>query len=168
MPQFLDRDNPTLSVLQRVRLTRCRMRSEFVGWLVKVLRELRHDPDVGFFGTMGVITTLEFSSISWVVGSQGPPFLRPNLLQPPPTANPRTRGSVRRASGFVQIAITLIGSTSANVVSPSICCRHFGIHRDGGESRRHFRYIPEDLLRSSANILLIRECGGASVQFHQT
>jgi hypothetical protein len=36
------------------------MRSEFVGWLVKVLRELRHDPDVGFFGTMGVITALEF------------------------------------------------------------------------------------------------------------
>jgi hypothetical protein len=60
MPQFLDRDNPTLSVLQRVRLTRCRIRSEFVGWLVKVLRELRHDPDVGFRGTMGVITALEF------------------------------------------------------------------------------------------------------------
>src|SRR6202035_4468946 len=58
MPQFLDRDNPTLSVLQRVRLTRCRMRSEFVGWLVKVLRERRHDPGARFFGTMGGITAL--------------------------------------------------------------------------------------------------------------
>src|ERR1700693_1377664 len=28
----------------------------------------------------------------------------------------------------------LIGSTSANVVSPNIRCRHFGIHRDSGES----------------------------------
>ena len=45
-----------------------------------------------------------------VVGSQGPPFSVTQLTSssiPPPTADPRTRGSVRRASGFVQIAITL-------------------------------------------------------------
>jgi hypothetical protein len=33
---------------------------ELVGRLVKVLRELADDPDVGFCGTMRVITTLEF------------------------------------------------------------------------------------------------------------
>jgi hypothetical protein len=33
---------------------------ELVGRLVKVLRELADDPDVGFYGTMGVITALEF------------------------------------------------------------------------------------------------------------
>ena len=45
-----------------------------------------------------------------VVGSQGPPFSVTQLtsyFNPSPTAGPRTRGSVRRASGFVQIPITL-------------------------------------------------------------
>jgi hypothetical protein len=31
-----------------------------------------------------------------------------SYFNPSPTAGPRTRGSVRRASGFVQIAVTLI------------------------------------------------------------
>jgi hypothetical protein len=45
-----------------------------------------------------------------VVGSQGPPFSVAQLtayFNPSQTANPRTRGSVRRASGFVQISVTL-------------------------------------------------------------
>jgi hypothetical protein len=33
---------------------------ELVGRLVKIRRELADDSDVGFCGTMGVITTLEF------------------------------------------------------------------------------------------------------------
>jgi hypothetical protein len=33
---------------------------ELVRWLVKILRELADDADVGFCGTMGIITTLEF------------------------------------------------------------------------------------------------------------
>jgi hypothetical protein len=33
---------------------------ELVGWLVKIRRELADDSDVGFCGTMGIITTLEF------------------------------------------------------------------------------------------------------------
>src|SRR6202521_3116719 len=43
-----------------------------------------------------------------VVGSQGPPFSVTQLtsyFNPSPTAGPRTRGSVRRASGFVQILV---------------------------------------------------------------
>ena len=46
-----------------------------------------------------------------VDGSLGPPFPVTQLtsyFNPSPTADPRTRGSVRRASGFVQIAISLI------------------------------------------------------------
>ena len=55
---------------------------ELVRWLVKIRRELADDSDVDFCGTMGVITALEFLPASFgVVGSQGPPFLRPNLLQ---------------------------------------------------------------------------------------
>jgi hypothetical protein len=33
---------------------------ELVRWLVKIRRELANDSDVGFCGTMGVITTLSF------------------------------------------------------------------------------------------------------------
>ena len=42
---------------------------------------------------------------SWVTGTSF--FRDPTYLKPSTTADPRTRGSVRRASGFVQIAITL-------------------------------------------------------------
>jgi hypothetical protein len=52
-----------------------------------------------------------------VVGSQGPPFSVTQLtsyFNPLPTADPRTRGSVRRASGFVQIPITLKMATGDN------------------------------------------------------
>src|SRR6202043_1674814 len=48
-----------------------------------------------------------------VVGSRGPPISVTQLtsyFNPSPTADPRTRGSVRRASGFVQISIALIES----------------------------------------------------------
>ncbi|MGA8442815.1 MAG: hypothetical protein WB714_31670, partial [Candidatus Sulfotelmatobacter sp.] len=46
-----------------------------------------------------------------VVGSQGPPFSVTQLtsyFNPSPTADSRARGSVRRVSGFVQIAISLV------------------------------------------------------------
>ena len=33
---------------------------ELVRWLVKMLRKIADDADVGFCGTMGVIATLEF------------------------------------------------------------------------------------------------------------
>jgi len=42
---------------------------------------------------------------SWVTGTSF--FRDPTYLNPSTTADPRTRGSVRRASGFVQIAIVL-------------------------------------------------------------
>jgi hypothetical protein len=48
------------------------------------------------------------SSIFFVVGSRGSPFSVTSLSQPSTTADPRTRGSVRRSSGFVQIARTLV------------------------------------------------------------
>jgi hypothetical protein len=37
-----------------------------------------------------------------------------SYFNPLPTADPRTRGSVRRASGFVQIPFTLIFRTASN------------------------------------------------------
>jgi hypothetical protein len=43
---------------------------------------------------------------SWVTGTSF--FRDPTYLKPSTTADPRTRGSVRRAIGFVQISITLI------------------------------------------------------------
>jgi hypothetical protein len=55
-----------------------------------------------------------------VVGSQGPPFSVAQLtayFNPSQTANPRTRGSVRRASGFVQIAIALNDQRSKRVIA---------------------------------------------------
>jgi hypothetical protein len=43
-----------------------------------------------------------------VVGSRGHPFsVTQPYLNPSTAAHPRTRGSVRRASGFVQISVTL-------------------------------------------------------------
>jgi pimeloyl-ACP methyl ester carboxylesterase len=59
-----------------------------------------------------------------------------------------------------------VGSTSANVVSPNIRCRHFGIHRDSGESEDISRISP----RICSEVLLtfcLSGCGGANVQFHQ-
>src|ERR1700694_1372512 len=50
---------------------------ELVRWLVKILRKIADDANVGSCGTMGVITT--------------------NLSQPSTTADPRTRGSVSAA-----------------------------------------------------------------------
>jgi hypothetical protein len=42
-----------------------------------------------------------------------------SYFNPSPTADPRTRGSVRRASGFVQIPISLIDPASAQPKSPA-------------------------------------------------
>src|SRR6185436_19705577 len=48
-------------VLKQVRLVLLQMfRSEFVGRLVEVLGEVLHDSQVAFYGTLGIITTLEF------------------------------------------------------------------------------------------------------------
>jgi len=53
---------------------------------------------------------INLSFLSTSAPSQGPPFSVTQLtfLNPSTTADPRTRGSVRRASSFVQIAITRI------------------------------------------------------------
>jgi hypothetical protein len=83
---------------------------ELVGRLVKVRRELADDPDVGFCGTMGVITALEFFQHLFAkLGHRDLlNFCDPTLTQPLLIADSRARGSVRRASGFVQISISLV------------------------------------------------------------
>ncbi len=64
-----------LLVLKQVRLVLAQMvGSELVGSLMEVLGEVLHDSQVAFYGTLGVITTLEFLQHHFVeVGSQGPP-----------------------------------------------------------------------------------------------
>src|ERR1700686_3347759 len=57
------------------------------------------------------LLAINLSFLSTSAPSQGPPFSLTQLtsfFNPSTTADPRTRGSVRRASSFVQIAITLI------------------------------------------------------------
>src|SRR5258707_3109148 len=50
---------------------------------------------------------------SWVTGTSF--FRDPTYLNPSTTADPRTRGSVRRASGFVQIAIAGIAMLMSGI-----------------------------------------------------
>jgi len=95
---------------------------ELVGRLVKVLRKLADDPDGGFCGTMGVITTLEF--VQQLFAKLGHRdllnFCDPTLPQPFLTSESRARGSVRRASGFVQIAFPLIAAVLKGFWAPSV------------------------------------------------
>ena len=52
--------------MEQVRLVLANLlRSELVGRLMKMLGEVTDDPDVGFCGTIRVITALSSSSIFW-------------------------------------------------------------------------------------------------------
>jgi len=58
---LLDRACIELLVLEQMRLVLAQVfRSELVGRLVEVLGEVLHDSQVPFYGTLGLITTLEF------------------------------------------------------------------------------------------------------------
>ena len=66
---------------------------------------------------------------SWVTGTFF--FRDATYLNPSTTADPRTRGSVRRASGFVQIAITLTtGFLLALAEQTEVCALHGTPHSD--------------------------------------
>jgi hypothetical protein len=104
------------------------------------------------------------SSIFFVVGSRGSPFSVTSLSQPSTTADPRTRGSVRRASGFVQIARTLVdrgseryGPDCFNAEKPAVPKSFGGTLADGFQ-----RCLPQPrvtLSRCCPSLAL--EAGGA-------
>ena len=86
---------------------------------MEMLRELANDANVGGCGTMRVIKSLEFfQHFVAQLGHRDLHFLRPNLSQPATDDIPRTRGSVRRASGFVQIPIALIIGSMSEMACP--------------------------------------------------
>src|SRR5262249_35998752 len=83
--------------------------AKLVGRAMKILREIMDDPNVGFCGTMRVITSLEFLQHHFAKMGHRDLLVTHNLFQRVqlPFSGSRARGSVRRASGFVQIAVTL-------------------------------------------------------------
>src|SRR5215469_14676167 len=110
-----DRGRTELFSLKQVRLVLSDLlRSELVRRLMKMLGEVADDPDVGFCGTMRVITTLEFlQHFLTKLGHRtslfcDPTYLNSLALAPSGLLDARTRESVCRDSGFVQIAISLI------------------------------------------------------------
>jgi hypothetical protein len=74
-------------------------------------------------GTMGVITALEFFQHLFAkLGHRDLlNFCDPTLSQPLLTADSRARGSVRRASGFVQIAISPVTHLRSQPSVTAIC-----------------------------------------------
>ena len=82
---------------------------ELVRWLVKILRKIADDANVGFCGTIGIVTSLEFLQHHSAKMGHRDLLVTHNLS--PQSGNyisVHLTRSVRRASGFVQIPITLI------------------------------------------------------------
>jgi hypothetical protein len=58
---LLHRAGVQLLLLKQVGLVLAQvLRAELVGGLVKMVGEFLHYPNIGFYGSLGVITTLEF------------------------------------------------------------------------------------------------------------
>src|SRR5215471_12066906 len=75
-----------------------------------MLREITDDPNIGSYGMLRVMSTLEFLQHHFAkMGHRELLSVTHNLFQRKkrPFPGSRARGSVRRASGFVQIPIAL-------------------------------------------------------------
>src|SRR5215469_5771894 len=85
-----------------------------------MLREILDDPDVGFCGTMRVITSLEFLQHHFAKMGHRDLLVTHNLFQRKQLSfsGSRARGSVRRASGFVQILISLTEVARSSFAAP--------------------------------------------------
>ena len=84
--------------------------AKLVGRAMKILREIMDDPNVGFCGTMRVITSLEFLQHHFAKMGHRDLLVTHNLFQRKQLSfsGSTARRSVLRASGFVQIPIALI------------------------------------------------------------